>query len=249
VALPEVITSRGSKTLCANAKRRKKKVDQFPGLPQDGTELKRFRVLNPVSGKSAILARNDNDCRLTAMQINFGDWQIRSYVEQDIARLPKYANNYKVWINLTNRFPHPYTEIAARGWITNVQGQTLETNFAIATADEVIGGIGFHIEDDVHCHTAMLGYWFGEPFWGRGRATLAARAITNYAFTQHTAINRMYASVFAWNPASGRVLEKAGYTCEGRFRNHVCKDGKVTDELVYGLLRAEWQAMANYSFF
>ena len=85
---------------------------------------------------------------------------------------------------------------------------------------------------------AKIGYWLAEPFWGRGIATDAVRAVVDYAFAGFD-LMRIEAYVFEWNPASCRVLEKAGFTLEGRLRKTVTKDGKTIDELLYGLVREE----------
>lgn len=179
------------------------------------------------------------------MELSLDAWRIRSYAEHDVAALVKYGNNYNVWINMTNTFPHPYTEKDARTWIQHVKSQNSESNFAIASAEELIGGIGFGIKDDAACKSAGIGYWLGEPFWGQGIVTRVVQALTSYLFT-HYDLLRVDANVFAWNPASGRVLEKAGFTLEGRFRHYIFKDGKVTDLLTYGLLREEWQTSPFY---
>ena len=97
--------------------------------------------------------------------------------------------------------------------------------------------MGFGILKDVYSKTAEIGYWLGEPFWGRGIATTALKETTAYAFA-HFEIERLQAHVFEWNPASARVLEKAGYTLEGRQRRHVFKDGRIGDALLYARLRA-----------
>ncbi|MDP6071748.1 MAG: GNAT family protein [SAR202 cluster bacterium] len=86
--------------------------------------------------------------------------------------------------------------------------------------------------------SAEVGYWLGEPFWGKGIATMAISAIVDYAFA-HFDLVRLYASVFEWNPASARVLEKAGFTLEGRECKSVTKDGQTIDALVYALVRDE----------
>jgi RimJ/RimL family protein N-acetyltransferase len=78
----------------------------------------------------------------------------------------------------------------------------------------------------------------GEPYWGRGIATEAVRAVTDYAFRTFD-LCRLHAGVFEWNPASMRVLEKAGYTLEARHRRSVTKDGQTIDRLVYALVRPE----------
>ena len=73
-------------------------------------------------------------------------------------------------------FPHPYTEKNARDWIHFATQQKPETNFAIASAQEAIGGIGLRLQEDVHRRSAEVGYWLGEPFWVRGIATTALSA-------------------------------------------------------------------------
>jgi ribosomal-protein-alanine N-acetyltransferase len=170
------------------------------------------------------------------MQLDIGEYQIRSWWPNDEDTIVKYANNRKVWINMRDVFPHPYMEKDARDWIRFATQQNPETHFAIASAREAIGGIGLYLQEDVHRCSAEIGYWLGEPFWGKGIATRALCALTEYAFA-HFDLMRIYATVFEWNPASARVLEKAGYLYEGRLRKSVMKDGKAIDQLLYALVR------------
>ena len=114
--------------------------------------------------------------------------------------------------------------------------QEPETIFAIASADEVIGCIGMLPQDDVARISAEVGYWLGEPFWNRGVATGALKALTEYAFTEFELV-RLYATVMEWNPASARVLEKAGYQYEGLLRKSVIKDGEILDQWLYAIVR------------
>jgi RimJ/RimL family protein N-acetyltransferase len=162
---------------------------------------------------------------------------LRAWRRSDISSLVRYANNRKIWINLRDIFPHPYTRAEAEKWIAiceSNQGPT--TNFAIELQGEAIGGIGCRLLDDVNCKTAEIGYWLGEPFWGRGIATAALKQTTEYAF-QTFSLERLQASVFEWNPASARVLEKAGYILEGRLRRSIFKDGRLADSLLYARVR------------
>ena len=161
---------------------------------------------------------------------------MRPYVLEDAEALAKYADNRAVWITLRDRFPHPYTTDDAVGFLRIATTQQPTSDFAIATADEVIGGIGLQRQSDVHRLTAEIGYWLGEPFWGRGIATRAVRAVTAWAFAT-TSLERLYACVFATNPASARVLSNAGYQFEGRMRRAVIKDGRILDQLIYAALR------------
>jgi len=148
----------------------------------------------------------------------------------------RHANNRSVWINLRDRFPHPYTLADARNWLDTVVGVSPETNFAIAVDGEAVGGIGFTIQHDVAHRSAEIGYWLGEEFWGRGIATEALIAVTDHAFANYD-LCRLYAHVFDWNPASTRVLEKAGYEFEGRLKQSVTKNGQTIDQLMYAAIR------------
>ena len=150
--------------------------------------------------------------------------------------LVKYADNRNIWINLRDRFPNPYREEDAKVWLEGATGPQSQLAYAIASDEEAIGGIGLELQQDVHRRSAEIGYWLGEPFWGQGIATKALRALTEYAFANLDLI-RLYGSVFEWNPASARVLEKAGYTYEGRLRKSVTKDGKTIDQLLYAIVR------------
>ncbi len=170
------------------------------------------------------------------MELPIGTWKIRSWAPGDAAALVRYANNRNVWINLRDSFPFPYTRADALAWLGAAAMQDPETAFAIATPDEAIGGIGIQIQYDVYRKSAEIGYWLGEPFWGKGIATFAVKGLTRYAFDTFD-LQRIYASVFGWNQASARALEKAGYKLEGRFRSAVWKNGLVTDQLMYGITR------------
>ena len=161
---------------------------------------------------------------------------MRPFVREDAAAIARYANNRAVWITLRDRFPHPYTLEDAVAFLAVATTQQPTGDFAIATADEAIGGIGLQRQSDVHRLSAEIGYWLGEPYWGRGIATRAVRAMTDLAFAT-TSLERLYACVFATNPASARVLTNAGYRFEGRLHRAVVKDGRILDQLVYAALR------------
>jgi len=172
------------------------------------------------------------------MELPIGEWKIRSWVPEDEAAIAKYANNLNISINLRDSFPYPYTLNDARYWLRSVQKQQPEVAFAIASPEEAVGGVGLHIDRDVFRRSAEIGYWLGEPFWGRGIATMAVRALTGYGFGAFD-LARIYAGVFDGNTASIRVLQKAGYHFEGRLRNAVFKNGRMLDQLIYAILADE----------
>jgi RimJ/RimL family protein N-acetyltransferase len=170
------------------------------------------------------------------MRIDIGEWCIRSFTAADAAAIVKYANNHRIAVNLRDRFPYPYTRADADAFLNAAMSQRPESDFAIASAHEIIGGVGYHRQSDVYRLSAEVGYWVGEPFWGRGIATRAVRALSEWVFAT-TPVVRIYAHVFDWNPASARVLEKVGFALEGRMRRSVIKEGKIIDQLVYALVR------------
>ncbi|HKS09482.1 MAG TPA: GNAT family protein [Pyrinomonadaceae bacterium] len=170
------------------------------------------------------------------MELKLKTCSVRSWEWRDRDSIVRHANNRNVWINLRDRFPHPYTSGDARRWLDMVVDQKPESNFAIAIANEAVGGIGFTVQPDVGRRSAEIGYWLSEEFWGRGITTEALIAVTDYAFS-HYDVCRLFAHVFDWNGASARVLEKAGYTFEGRLRKSVTKDGQTIDQLMYAIIR------------
>lgn len=157
---------------------------------------------------------------------------IRPWNAGDAGALVKYGSNRKIWLNMRDGFPHPFTESSALGFLEAVGRQDPTTFFAIATPEEAIGGIGVSIGQDVHRFTAELGYWLAEPFWGKGIMSEAVARFSDFAMQQFGLV-RIYAEPYAANPASGRVLEKAGFTLEGRLRCNVFKDGRVLDQWMY----------------
>src|SRR5919206_3136879 len=170
------------------------------------------------------------------MEVDLGVCTVRPWRAGDAASLVRHANNRRIWRNLRDRFPHPYTPADAEAFLRSVIGTTPETSFAIAVDGAAVGGIGLSLAEDIHRRTAEIGYWLGEEYWGRGIASAAVRAITDYAFT-HLDLVRIWAGVFAWNPGSMRVLEKAGYTREATLRKSAFKDGEVVDEVIYAAVR------------
>ena len=161
---------------------------------------------------------------------------IRSWRESDAESLVVYANNRNVWRNLRDSFPHPYTRADAEGWIAFAAKARPETSFALDVGGEAVGGIGLGLKGDVYRRTAEIGYWLGEPFWGRGIVTEAVRALTDYAFSTFN-LSRIYAGVYEWNPGSMRVLEKAGYVREARLRKSIFKEGQIIDEIIYAVVK------------
>lgn len=135
--------------------------------------------------------------------------------------------------------PFPYREIDAEAWITKVARETMEAdgrrNWAIRNKDgELVGGTG--IFGLARGEKAEIGYWLAKPYWGKGIVTEVVRRLCEFAFDQY-GLRRIYAQAFATNPASARVLEKAGFELEGTLRRHHFRDGEPIDVLFFGMMR------------
>ncbi|MGA7409452.1 MAG: GNAT family protein [Bryobacteraceae bacterium] len=170
-------------------------------------------------------------------ELDCGLCRLRRWRRSDRSALIKHANNIKIWRNVRDIFPHPYTPAAADTFLSTVTEQSgPESIYAIEVGGEAVGGIGIHPRVNEERHTAEIGYWLGEPFWGRGIATAAVCSLSQRALKELD-LYRLFANVFASNPASMRVLEKAGFQREGVLRRAVVKDGVLMDAVVYGLTR------------
>jgi RimJ/RimL family protein N-acetyltransferase len=161
--------------------------------------------------------------------------EVRSWRVADNDSLVTHANNRKIWINLRDRFPHPYTRRDGQRFIRSMRESDPEMAFAIAVDGAAVGGIGFVLQQDVERVSAEIGYWLGEAFWSRGITTEALIAVTRYAIDTH-GLTRVFAVPFSYNSASCRVLEKAGYVREALLRRSAIKDGRVVDQFQYAFI-------------
>jgi len=157
---------------------------------------------------------------------------LRPWRKDDEEPLVLLANNRKIWLNVRDLFPHPYTHEDAQNWIHLSRTNPLHYNYAIQWTEHMIGGIGLHRMSDVYRRTVEIGYWIGEPFWGQGFATEAVRALSEWGF-KSLDIVRIQAGVFEWNKASMRVLEKAGFHFESKLEKAITKEEKTVDEWLW----------------
>ncbi|MCL2020707.1 MAG: GNAT family N-acetyltransferase [Betaproteobacteria bacterium] len=167
---------------------------------------------------------------------NLAGCVLRSWRPEDKAALLLHANNRNIWRNLTDMFPHPYTETDADQWLSSSLNPSTSIYLAIEVGGEAVGGIGIIAGTGIGQYTGQFGYWLGESLWGRGIATASASALATHALAQPQFV-RLEAPVFAWNPASMRVLEKVGFIREGVLRRSVFKDGQLTDSIMYAKVR------------
>ncbi|TXJ00840.1 MAG: N-acetyltransferase [Chryseobacterium cucumeris] len=144
---------------------------------------------------------------------------------------------HRIFSDLTSNIPYPYVENDARSWV-KMSKEAFENNtgytFAIRNKEgQIIGAIGLHDRDD---DKAELGYWIGIPYWNKGYITEAAKAIIDFGFNE-LKLNKIFATHFPHNPASGRIMEKAGMEQEAVLIKEVKKDGEYFDLVRYCILK------------
>ncbi|KAL4779944.1 acyl-CoA N-acyltransferase [Aspergillus varians] len=147
------------------------------------------------------------------------------------------ANNPLIAKFMRNAFPHPYSVADAESWIAFTNAEPRH-DFTIcdAATNTVVGAIGLKPRTDVQHRSMEIGYWLGETHWGKGIATEAVVAFSQWAFEKFEHVVRLEAEVFEGNEGSKRVLEKAGYVCEARKKWAVEKEGVLLDAFIYALV-------------
>ena len=170
------------------------------------------------------------------MLLDLGDLRVRPWRKDDLDALLRYANNPKIASNLRDQFPHPYTRRDASEYLSFVRTMEIPTSFAVEFGGEAVGGIGFKLGMDIARLSAEMGYWLGEPFWGRGWMTRAVQAASEAALDEYQ-LARIFAMVFSHNVGSIRVLEKAGFEREGIMRRSAIKNGVILDQVLYAKVR------------
>ena len=167
---------------------------------------------------------------------------LRPFRLEDAPEVQRLAGALEI-AEMTASIPHPYEDGMAESWIRGQRDRYARgevANFAITLQedDRLIGSIGLRIERSHE--RAALGYWVGMSYWGQGYCTEAARAIVRYGF-EKLGLHRIYATHFARNPASGRVMQKLGMAREGCLRQHLKKWDRFEDMVYYGLLRSQYE--------
>jgi ribosomal-protein-alanine N-acetyltransferase len=163
--------------------------------------------------------------------------RLRPWRLTDAEVLASHANDADIARYLRDVFPHPYGIADAQYYLDLMTDPaSTELTVAIEVAGEAAGSISLLFQQDISRRSAEIGYWLGRQFWGQGIATAAVRALSEYGLA-HFDLVRLYATVYAPNLASARVLEKAGYTLEGRMRQAVTKHEQVLDALLFARIK------------
>ncbi|MBS1761154.1 MAG: GNAT family N-acetyltransferase [Bacteroidetes bacterium] len=168
------------------------------------------------------------------------EFKLRRWDISDLDSLVKYANNWNIAKNMTNKFPHPYTASDGKLFIEFATKDNPIHIFAIDINGEAVGGIGIHPQTDIFIKNAELGYWLAEPYWGQKIISKAIQQMIDFGFSTYD-IDRIFARPFGTNIPSQKILEKNNFILEGRFENILFKDGQYIDELVYAIRRENWK--------
>lgn len=162
---------------------------------------------------------------------------LRPWREEDALLLPSIANTREISWNTSHRFGHPFDLPVAEKYVETAMACCPPDawSYAVTLDDALIGGTKVWRGEDIHAHTAEIGYWLGVDYWGKGLATeIITTLIGHIAATSDFEL--LTANSFGWNPASGRVLEKCGFHKAGIIRNGVKKWGRTTDLHVWDLV-------------
>jgi len=162
---------------------------------------------------------------------------LRPFEVADAAEVQRLAGDREI-ASTTIHLPHPYPDGAAEMWINShgprwSEREALTLAVAERAAGTLVGAIGLVIT--AADRRAELGYWIGRPYWNRGYATEAGRAVLDYGFGP-LGLHRIMARHLARNPASGRVMQKLGMVQEGVLRHHVLKWEVFEDLVIYAVL-------------
>ena len=161
------------------------------------------------------------------MQVTLREWK-----RSDADALAAIANNKKIWDNVSDLLPFPYTKKDAKEWLELVKKQKTVTTFCIEVDGNLAGSIGVTLKDDVYKKTAEIGYFIAEEYWGKGAATEAIKQMVSYVQKEFDIV-RIYAEVFEFNRASMKALEKNGFYLESIRKKAAFKNNMIVDDYVW----------------
>ena len=167
-----------------------------------------------------------------------GRFVLRAFRETDAPTVEALLADPEI-ARTTLTIPHPYPPGSATPWIATHAESWREGKggtWAITRPGELLGTISLQI---TRAHgRAELGYWVARTEWGKGIATECVRRLIAFAFDE-LALHRVQAHHFVENPASGRVMTRAGMRAEGTRRAAFFKAGVPHDVVEYAILRTD----------
>lgn len=166
---------------------------------------------------------------------------LRQLNRKDRQRIMLLAGDKEI-AKTTLNIPHPYTEKHAMEWINSTllafeRRQSSVFGLVLKSENQLIGAMS--VDYNKKHQRGALGYWIGKPYWNKGFATEALRIVLEYEFSRDV-LNKVEACYFAENPASGRVMQKAGMFKESEKKQHIKRNNRFLDVIEYGLTREDY---------
>lgn len=162
---------------------------------------------------------------------------LRTLKIEDAKSIANNGNNVKIAAKMRDVFPSPYKIETAQAWINmNLLPANKDWVNAIVVNGEAVGVASILFKTDIYQHSAEVGYWIGEDYWGKGIVSEAVKALVEFAL-ENTDITRLFAEVFDNNKASARVVEKAGLVYECTHKKAIIKNGEIMDSHIYTIIR------------
>ena len=156
--------------------------------------------------------------------------RLREFIDSDIKDLVRILNTPEVTYYLSSKIPNQYSLDDAKWWVTTGSKQALVR--AIEFDGTLVGCIGIKPGVFEYARSGEIGYWLDKAYWGKGIVPLAVEAMLEVARTQ-TDLVRIFATIFSGNTQSERVVAKAGFELEGRFKQAIFKHERFFDAAIY----------------
>lgn len=169
------------------------------------------------------------------MEIVRDKFTLRPFIGSDAEALAKHLNNRKIWLNARDYIPYPYSVQDAHDFF-DLTAMNDNIELAIVVDGQAVGCVGIEPQEDVERLSAEIGYWLSEDYWGAGIVSEAVKTVCDYVF-ENTKIIRLFATVYEYNPASMRILEKAGFSRIGIQHKAAIKDGRIIDTHLFELVK------------
>lgn len=165
--------------------------------------------------------------------------RLRALQRTDAAAIQELCGDARIADTAAN-IPHPYPDGAAYSWLVDVaekthSGEHLAYAITLAESDELVGVISLM---NIASGDAELGYWVGVPWWGRGIASAAVATLVAHAFAE-LGIQRIQALVLSRNPASSKVLLRAGFGHTGNMPTVCGRNARAEPTDYYALMRKQ----------
>lgn len=160
----------------------------------------------------------------------------------DAKAVAALANDRRIAEN-TARIPFPYREADAESWIAGANATPDNMTYLVTLTDgTIIGSCRLDLDEEP---MPDIGYWLGTPYWGKGYATEAVRALVDHAFEDldHKAL---HSSARVTNPDSRRVLEKCGFQWIGAGLCRIRALGSSVPVDKFRLERGIWTALKSW---